>query len=211
MKGLKDAYYSVHVDEHSQEFLKFTWNGQLYKYTAFPNGLACCPRLFTKLLKPAFVYLHRLGFLSTCFIEDSLLLGDTKQQYVKNVQETLTVMRSLGFVIHPDKSVFEPTHTITYLGFVIDSETMTVRLTEERKQKQYDVVSEILDQSQTTIRELARLIGLAVASFPGVKFGPLFYRNMEDDKIRALEVSRVDYALVFFFARSQRRNGLVEE
>lgn len=190
---LKDAYYSVHIEEMSQEYLKFFWKGQLYKYTAFPNGLACCPRLFTKLLKPAFSHLHRFGFLSTCFIDDSLLLGQTKEECADNVVQTLEVLQRLGFVIHPEKSVFEPTHSITYLGFVIDSETMTVQMTEERKQKLFDTACKILYQNQTSVRELARLIGLIVASFPAVKFGPLFYRHLEDDKIKALKHNSHDY------------------
>ena len=48
---LKDAYFSVHVNKSSQEYLKFLWGGQLYMFTAFPNGLACCSRLFTKTVE----------------------------------------------------------------------------------------------------------------------------------------------------------------
>ena len=46
---LKEAYYSVKVDENYQRFLKFTWRDQLYKYVCLPNGLASCPRRFPKL------------------------------------------------------------------------------------------------------------------------------------------------------------------
>ena len=48
---LKDAYFSIHVNESSQEYLKFFLGGQLYMFTAFPNGLACCPRIFTKIVE----------------------------------------------------------------------------------------------------------------------------------------------------------------
>ena len=80
---LKDAYFSVHVNESSQAKLKFFLfffsfffgggggGGQLYMLTAFPNGLACCPRLFSKLLKPVMAHLHMLGFVSTIFIDDT--------------------------------------------------------------------------------------------------------------------------------------------
>ena len=68
---LKDAYFSVHVNESSQEYLKFFGGGQLYMFTAFPNGLACCPRLFTKCLKPVMAHLHMLGFVSAIFIDDT--------------------------------------------------------------------------------------------------------------------------------------------
>ena len=65
---LHDAYFSVHMAPAALNLLKFVWKGQLYKYTAFPNGLASSPRLFTKLLKPAKAHLHKLGFISTIFI-----------------------------------------------------------------------------------------------------------------------------------------------
>jgi hypothetical protein len=45
---LKDAYYSVPASASDQKYLKFT---------CFPNGLACCPRLYTKLLKPVYASL----------------------------------------------------------------------------------------------------------------------------------------------------------
>jgi len=50
---LKDAYYSVPIHQDHEKYLKFEWKGQLYQFTCLPNGLACAPRLFTKLLKPA--------------------------------------------------------------------------------------------------------------------------------------------------------------
>ena len=75
---LRDAYYSVHMTEKAQHFLKFEWRGQLYKYTACPNGLACCPRLFIKQMKPVMAQLHRWGFISTIFIDGTLLMGDTE-------------------------------------------------------------------------------------------------------------------------------------
>ena len=50
---LKDAYYSVPVAVAHQKYLKFEWAGKLYQFTCFPNGLAFCPRKFTKLMKPA--------------------------------------------------------------------------------------------------------------------------------------------------------------
>ena len=39
----------------------------------------------------------------------------------------------LGFVVHPDKSVFVPTQEITILGFVINSRKMSVKLTPQKE------------------------------------------------------------------------------
>lgn len=52
---LKDAYYSVPITTADQKYLKFPWQGKLYQYVCFPDGLALCPRKFTNLLKPVYV------------------------------------------------------------------------------------------------------------------------------------------------------------
>ena len=58
---LKDAYYSVLIATADQKYLKFQWQGKLYKYLCFTNGLAFCSRKFTKLLKPVYSHLRQLG------------------------------------------------------------------------------------------------------------------------------------------------------
>ena len=77
---------------------------QLYMFTAFPNGLACCPRLFTKLLKPVMAHLHMLGFVSTVFIDDTLLMGDSENECVQNVKSLLALFKSCS----PDQVCVDP-------------------------------------------------------------------------------------------------------
>lgn len=36
-------------------------------------------------------------------------------------------------------------------------------------------------QGPVPIREVASVVGLRVASFPGVYYGPLFYRSLENE------------------------------
>ena len=45
------------------------------------------------------------------------------------------MLQSLGFTIHLDKSVLKPTQNLMYLGFIINSKDMTLKLTEEKKQE----------------------------------------------------------------------------
>lgn len=190
---LKDAYYSVPVHEHYKKFLRFQWGGQLYEYNALPNGLALAPRQFTKLLKPVFSFLRQKGLVSTSFLDDSLLAGDSKWECVDNLRNTILVFQELGFVIHPTKSVFEPTRRIQYLGVVIDSESMTVTLTKERAESIQDSCRKLKHQKQPSIRLVAQVIGKIVASFPAVKFGQLHYRDLENDKKAALQKSKGDF------------------
>ena len=74
---LKDAYYTVVVHRDPQKVLKFEFKGCLYQYICLPNGLSSTPRIFTKLLKPVYSTLHNKGHISTGYIDDSYLQGDT--------------------------------------------------------------------------------------------------------------------------------------
>ena len=44
-----------------------------------------------------------------------------------------------------------------------------------------------------SIQELSEVIGLLVSSFPGVLYGPLFYRHLEHDKTMALRQNKRNY------------------
>lgn len=74
---LRDAYYSVPIDEEYQKFLRFTWRGQLFQFTCLPNGLSCAPRLYTKILKPVYPTIRKEGHLNVGSTDDSYLQGDT--------------------------------------------------------------------------------------------------------------------------------------
>ena len=88
---LKSAYYSVAIAPSDHKYLKFSWRGKLYQFTCFPNGLAFCPRKFTKLLKPVYSTLRNLGHLSVAYIDDSYLQADTYELCVHNVIDTLSL------------------------------------------------------------------------------------------------------------------------
>ena len=58
----------------------------------------------------------------------------------------------MGFVVHPEKSVLVPSQEIEYLGFIINSVTMTVRLTTEKKKKIFDLCQEVLLKESVYIK-----------------------------------------------------------
>ena len=91
------------------------------------NGLSCAPRVFTKLLKPVYATLHNLGY-----IDDSYLQGATSSECLENVKVTASLFKKVGFHLHPTKSVIIPTQRLTFLGFVLDSNDMTVTTTESK-------------------------------------------------------------------------------
>ena len=109
--------------------------GLHYKFTCIPNGLACAPRIFTKLLKPLLATLRKLGHLCFGYIDDTYLQGDTSNECYRTIDATVDLLPKVGFITHPDKSVLIPTQQLVFLGFILDSLLMLVRLTPEKATK----------------------------------------------------------------------------
>jgi hypothetical protein len=173
--------------------IKNSFRKQVYKFTCLPNGLACAPRLFTKLLKPIYSTFLSQGYLSVGYIDDSYLQGDNWQECYNIIQATINLFSQLGFIVHPEKSVMAPSQKLNFLGFIVNSNDMTVYLPVERANSLKEAAKKLLLKQQPTIRELAKVIGKIVAVFPGSLYGPLHYRRLEQDKIMALKKSRGDY------------------
>ena len=190
---LKDAYYSVPLANDQRKFTRFIWNGELFQYTCLVMGLACSPRKFTKLMKPVFSDLRKYGFINVPYIDDIFLQGDNDNECWNNVKATVHKLQELGFILNIEKSVFVPKHEIMFLGFILNSTSMTVRLPYEKIQTIQNLCRKILNSNETEILLVSQLLGLMVASFPGVDYGPLFYRRLENAKIDGLRLSKGNY------------------
>ena len=152
---LKDAYYSVPISRDDRKYLRFLWQGTLFQFTCLPNGLSCAPRKFTKLLKPALSELHLRGHISSAHIDDKYLQGWTYKKCVYIVIDSVARIDSLGLVAHPEKSVFNPSQQLEFLGFILNSVSMTIRLTPEKAAGLKMACHALLTNPSPTIRELA--------------------------------------------------------
>ena len=179
---LKDAYFTVPIDEESIKYFKFIHEDELYAFLGLPNGYCHGPRIFTKMMKPVISTLRLMDHIIAIYIDDLLNVGDDFDDCLRNVMDTLRLLIKLGFIIHPDKSQITPSKIITFLGFILNSLTMTIYLPDEKKRSLRESCIDILDNPHITIRRLASVIGVITSSFPGVSLGPLHYRDMEREK-----------------------------
>ena len=148
------------------------------------------PRIFTRLMKPVFSALRKKGHQIMGYLDDSFLMGDTFEECEKAVVASVELLTKLGFQIHPEKSRLLPVQVIEYLGFWIDSVTMTVRLTPLKRQKVLSIISEIISSKSLLIRDLAKLLGTLESTLPGVQFGRLHMWHLQQDKNEALRNSQ---------------------
>ena len=70
---------------------------------------------------------------------------------------------------------------------------MNVTLPSTKVLKIKDKCSKLYMSHNLSIRDVASVIGLIVSTFPAVKFGPLHYSSLENDKIQALAISKGNF------------------
>lgn len=169
---LKDAYYSVRVAKTDRKYLRFLWNDKLYQYTCMPNGLSCAPRKFTKLLKPPLAKLHCMGHVVLGYIDDFYLQGNSYYECVNNVIDTCNIL------------------DLVFLGFNINSVTMSITLTEEKASKLESLCISLRNNTQPTVQNTAQVIGTIISSFLAQDSGLFISARSKEIKQRHLRLTK---------------------
>ena len=114
---LKDANYIVKISENFQRYLKLEFLDKLYKFLFFQNGLAPCPRNFTKITKAPLRDFKLWKIVVSGYIDDIFPKDHTSKDCFNNVMSIAELFDRSWSVVHPDKSA----QGITILRFVINS------------------------------------------------------------------------------------------
>ena len=184
------CFLSVPIHPTHRKYLRFQWEEQAWEFQTLPFGLSSAPYVFTKLLKPAVATLHRLGMRLVLYLDDMLILAQTREMTRECLATVLELLLSLGFIINLKKSVLNPTQKIEFLGFQIDSQRMTISLPQQKIKSLKQRARHLCRVSQVSVREIAQILGLMISVQPAILPAPLFYRKIERLKIQALRELR---------------------
>ena len=190
---LSDAYFTVPLHESCRKFVKFEFENESYEFLAMPQGLACAPRIFTKLMKPVFAQMREMGHTCMGYIDDSLIIGRSYAECENSVKVLLEKLQELGFVISWDKSVLTPVQEIEFLGYDINSCKMTVNLPQKKIEYVTQLCTDLLNNDSVSIRELAQVLGVMTAYCNGMEHGKMHYRNLEKLKVAGLREHRGNF------------------
>ena len=183
---LKDAYYTLPLHVDAKKYFRFLFDSTLYEFNVLVMGYSDAPLIFTKVMKPALSFLRDRGVMIVMYIDDALIVSPTEKQCQIDTTVTLTLFDRLGFTINKEKSCLQPTQEITYLGFLLNSKTLSIRPTQQKRDDIIHACNLTLRHTEVTIRALAELIGKLVAISPGNKYGPVFVKRLEIAKNAAL-------------------------
>lgn len=132
---LKEAYFLIPVHVSSRKYLRFSFKNNLFEFKCLPFGLSSAPYVYTKLMKPVISFLHKHSICCTVYLDDYLILAESREQCQKDVDTTINLLQSLGFIINVKKSSLVPQKRCKYLGFIFDFSSMSIELPKTKKIK----------------------------------------------------------------------------
>lgn len=183
---LKDGFLHVPIHIEHRKYFRFSFDGILYEFTCLPFGLNISPYVFTKILKPVVNFLRKDDFLSVVYLDDFLLFGNSYIECLKNLNSTISLLKSLGFSINFAKSHVIPSKTCPFLGFLLNSNNLTVELPPEKRKSISCQVKKFCSKKDCTIREFAQLLGRLVACCPAISYGMAHTKSLE--RLKYLEL-----------------------
>ena len=106
---------------------------------------------------------------------------------MNNIKATVDLLLKLGFIVHEKKSVLKPTQKIEFLGFIIDSNSMSIEINREKAEHILLKIRKFLQNPSPKIRKLASVVGSVISIFPAISLGKLHYRALQKEKISLLK------------------------
>lgn len=124
---LKNAFWSIPVEEKSQEWFAFTFKGQRLMFTRLAQGFVNSPTIFTEAIT---TFLHDFeppkGSQILIYVDDLLVASETQEQCKKDMLALLQFLYETGNKVSKNKlqlwkgEVKYLGHVLTETGRVID-------------------------------------------------------------------------------------------
>jgi hypothetical protein len=176
---LKSGYHHVNVHEAYQQFLGFCWNNNFYVFSCCPFGLSASGLIFSKILRELVKLWRARGFPIVMYLDDGIIVGESLQETEYYVYHVRRDLNSAGFVVNEEKSIWQPTKTVKWLGFLLDSsqnifEVPSTKLGRPKR----GIFKNLSYQHACSAREISKTVGKIISLFHA--FGNIVYLMSKD-------------------------------
>ena len=187
---LSEAFFSVPLHASCRKYVSFEFDSRRYWFNVLPFGLTSSPKIFRKVLRPVTIYLRSSGIRISAYMDDLFMCSHSASILLKHRDIVLKLLSNLGFYPNLGKSQLEPSTSMLHLGYLWNSNTMSVALTEDKCTKTRRLAARY--QTGCSLRQLASFIGLLVSHRNGFPYAPLYYRELQACYIDLLPSTKWD-------------------
>ena len=191
---LRDTYFAIPIAQSHQKYLRFTVQNRCYQFSCLPFGLSSAPWIFTKILRPVAEKLRELSIRMVIYLDDTLIMGKSPQETSAHTVTLTHTLENLGFTIHPEKSMTQPTQRVEFLGLIINSTSMELQAPSDKVKKIRAEARKLWQaNAHPSAREVSRIVEKMSAVAQAILPAPLFFRYLQRDLTQALAYNFQDY------------------
>ena len=184
----KSGFDNVLLSENSKDLVGFQWGGFYFVFKTLPFGFKLSSFVYHTLNLQATSYIRKNFLIPVHLYIDDRLVEEVRQPELEAgfnsallasyiVCEVLT---RLGYCINLEKTLFTPTQSVVFLGFIVDSVNRCFRLTESKKQKFIALREECLSKNCVSVLDLQKLAGRCISFMVAVPAAKLYSREMNN-------------------------------
>ena len=118
--------------------------GVSYQFRVLCFGLTTAPHVFTRLMAPISAILHHYGVRMLRYLDDWLILAESRTTGLRARDRLLLVCEELGLQVNFRKSSLIPSQDMTYLGMQIQSVRFIAKPTETWVENLLKTIEEFL-------------------------------------------------------------------
>ena len=146
-----NMYFSFKLNKKYRDFFNFAItneNGETeyYQFLVMVYGWRNASYVVSRFCKAIKKFVHRLGIIYSCYIDDSILCAKTYIECEQKTRLLLFIYQACGFVINYKKSSIKPEQKKLFLGFLVDTVHMRFLAEDQKIQNYIDSIHDILRQ-----------------------------------------------------------------
>ena len=178
---LSAGYHHIPLRPEQSKFFAFEFEGVTYSWQQLFFGLSPAPYIFTMILRDVAKRWRFDGIVLLHYLDDFCIFANSYEVCFQQMQRIRKDLEDLGFVINGPKSVMEPTQTLEFLGYEVNTVGVpTFTVPPVRVQKLLGCLHDLANagDSPVPVRRVASVAGQLLSMSLALSPARLFTRAM---------------------------------
>lgn len=156
-RDLRRAYRQIPIDPKDYDLVGFSWKNHIFVDRVLPMGLTSSAYICQRVTN-AINFIAKNHEVTVVNYLDDFAGADVPTLADKAFKKLKWILDQIGFEESPEKAC-SPSHRMSFLGIMFDTEKMTMEVTPERLEEISQLVISWLNKTSATLKEVQSLIG----------------------------------------------------
>lgn len=184
---IKSAFSLLPVHPGDFDLLGFKIDHEYYIQKMLPMGCSISPKTFNEFSSFLHWLVEKISGMSSLdhYLDDFIFAGEEHTKSCQKLMDCfLEICRTLSVPIAPEKLI-GPVKVLTFLGLVIDTEEMLIKIPEEKVKALIAELEHYLKQERITLKNLQSLVGSLNFFSRAIPSARAFNRRFYDLTVKA--------------------------